>query len=143
LIAIMTDTPFKTLTTRINKHWSEADLVAFGELSDPEPLVLLKQAEKWRVDHPKDAVLLIVCATLCIRAELYGKAHSYLQSSIDIRPDLRTYQLLAHLLEHIGKPEQAYKTLQSAVAFAIGSQSQLPKIKPPRLERRKTSDRRR
>lgn len=140
----MTDsTPFDTLTTRINKHWSEADLVAFGELSDPEPLELLKQAEKWRSAHPKDAVLLIVCATLCIRAELYGKAQSYLQASIDIRPDLRTFQLLAHLLEHIGKPEQAYKTLQHAVAFAIGTQAPLPKIKSQRLERRKTTDRRR
>jgi HemY protein len=140
----MTDiTPFNTLTARIKKHWSEADLVAFGELADPEPLELLKQAEKWRADHPEDAVLLIVCATLCIRAELYGKAHSYLQSSIDIRPDLRTYQLLAHLLEHIGKPEQAYKTLQDAVAFAIGSKMPLPRIKPARLDRRKTTDRRR
>jgi len=138
----MTDTPFKVLTTRLGKHWSEADLVAFGELSDPEPLELLKRAEKWCADHPKDAVLLIVCATLCIRAELYGKAQGYLQSSIDIRPDLRTYQLLAHLLEHLGKPDQAYKTLKQAVEFALGGKSVLPPIRPPRIERRKKTDRR-
>jgi HemY protein len=141
-VIIMTDTSHKTLTARLDKHWNEADLVAFSELNDPDPLVLLKQAEKWCAVHSKDAVLLIVCATLCIRAELYGKAHGYLQSSIKIRPDLRTYQLLAHLLEHIGKPEQAYKTLQEAIVFALGGKTQLPKIKAPRIERRKTSDRR-
>jgi len=138
----MTNSTYKTLIARLDKQWNDADLLAFGELQEPDALDLLKQAEKWRAERTKDAVLLIVCATLCIRAELYGKAQNYLQSSIEIRPDLRTYQLLAHLLEHLGKPDQAYKTLKQAVEFALGGQAALPKIRAPRIERRKTADRR-
>ncbi|MBC7983729.1 MAG: hypothetical protein H7Y02_07750 [Candidatus Obscuribacterales bacterium] len=134
---------FKTLVARLKKQWNDSDLVAFGELAEPDPLALLKQAEKWRANHSKDAVLLIVCATLCMRAELYGKARAYLQASLEVRPHLETYRLLAHLLEHIDERERAYKVLKEALAYAIGRDMPLPKIAVARRERRKPVDRRR
>lgn len=138
-----TSSEFKTLAARLKKQWNDADLLTFGELADIDPLLLLKQAEKWRADRPKDAVLLIVCATLCIRSELYGKARTYLQASLAVRPNLETYQLLAHLLEHIDDREHAYKVLKEAVAYAIGRETRLPRIPMQRRERRKQVDRRR
>ncbi len=133
---------FSALTATLNKSWNEADLVAFGDLADPEPLALLKQAEKWRAERPKDALLLIVCATICMRAELYGKARTYLQTSLELRPHLETFQLLAHLLEHIGERGRAYAVLKEAVSFAVKRKTPLPTIAARRLERRKAQDRR-
>ena len=130
----------KALVARLKKDWNDDDVRAFAELDD-EPLILLKQAEKWLVDHSKDAELLCTCARLAIRAELFGKARGFLEASIAIQPWLETYLLLAHLFEHIDDRERAYKVLKAGATHAIGRKISLPKIKAPRIERRR-ADRR-
>jgi HemY protein len=130
----------KAIVARLKKEWNDADVIAFGEL-DTEPLVLLKQAEKWLADHPKDVTLLTTCARLSIHAELYGKARSYLEASLSLKPQLETYLLLAHLLEKIDEQDKAYKLLKAAITQAIGHKISLPKIRASRLERRR-NDRR-
>jgi HemY protein len=131
----------KAIVARLKKDWNDVDVRAFADI-DAEPLVLLKQAEKWLVDHSQDIALLTTCARLCITAELYGKARSYLETCLAVQPRLETFLLLAHLLEHVDERERAYKLLKTAVTQATGRKVSLPKIRSPRLERRRTTDRR-
>ncbi|MGH8185164.1 MAG: hypothetical protein ACREUC_01265, partial [Steroidobacteraceae bacterium] len=80
---------------------------------------------------------------LAARAELYGKARTYLETSIAIRPRLEAYQLLASLMDQLGEHERAVKALNDALAFAVGRKTNLPKVRTRRwLERRQQSDRR-
>lgn len=127
----------------INKQWNEAAVLAYGELETDEPLKTLDRAEAWLPDHSDDAALLFACAQLAARAELYGKARSFLETSIAIRPRLEAYQLLASLLEQLGERERSIKALNDALALAVGRKANLPKIRARRWQERRQSERRR
>ncbi len=127
----------------LNRQWDEAAVLAYGELDVEEPLVILERAEQWLADHREDPALLFTCARLSIRAELYGKARSYLQTSIAIRPRVESWHLLAALLEQLGEREQAHQALSSALIEAMGRKPAVPKIRARRwIERRQTERRR-
>lgn len=127
----------------LDKQWDEGAVLAYGELDTAEPLVTLERAEQWLPEHREDATLLLACARLSIRAELYGKARSYLETSIAIRPRLETWQLLASLFEQLGERDRATQALNDAVIHALGRKPTLPKIRARRWLERRQSDRRR
>lgn len=138
----------KALRELLNDQWDEAAVLLYGELAQAEPgidepLSLLQTVEKWLNDRPQDPTLLLTCARCCIRNELYGKARSYLEASLGIRPRLETYQILARLLEATGEREQAFKLLNNALVQAVGRRANLPRLRALRtVERRQGSDRR-
>lgn len=126
----------------LDKQWDEAVVLAYGELDAEEPLVLLERAEQWLPNHPEDAALLLTCARLCLRTELYGKARSYLETSHAIRPRLETYHLLANLLEQLGERDRAVGVLSDALVHVLGRKPMLPKIRAKRWLDRRQGDRR-
>lgn len=134
----------KALRDLLGREWDEAAVLTFGELEADDPLAALETAEKWLRKRSEDPALLLACARLCIRAELYGKARSYLEASALIRPRAETLQLLANLLEQLGERERAFRAMSEALALAIGRKANLPRVRAMRMfERRHSSDRRR
>jgi HemY protein len=131
------------LRDSINKQWNDEAVLAYGELETSEPLKTLDRAEAWLAEHSDDPLLLFTCAQLATRAELYGKARSFLETSIAIRPRLEAYQLLANLMEQLGERERSIKALNDALAFAVGRKANLPKIRARRWLERRQGDRRR
>ncbi|MDY6944401.1 MAG: heme biosynthesis HemY N-terminal domain-containing protein [Pseudomonadota bacterium] len=127
----------------INKQWNDDAVLAYGELETSEPLKTLDRAEAWLAEHSNDAALLFACSQLATRAELYGKARSFLETSIAIRPRLEAYQLLANLMEQLGDRERSLKALNDGLAFAVGRKANLPKIRARRWLERRQTDRRR
>jgi HemY protein len=127
----------------INRQWDEAAVLMYGELETEDPFKTLERAESWLPEHGEDAALLLACAQLAMRAELYGKARSYLETSIAIRPRLEAYQLLANLMEQLGERDRAMKALSDALALAVGRKAKLPKIRQRRWQERRQSERRR
>jgi HemY protein len=122
----------KVLRDFLDDDWNDALAAAYGEVEMPDPLEPLTTAEKWLRARREDPVLLVSCARLSMRAELYGKARSYLETSLAIRRDPVTYQLLGSMLEQLGEKEHAARVLQDGLAMAIGRKANLPKIKPRR-----------
>ena len=100
-----------------------------------EPLEPLAHAEEWLRSRPEDPVLLIACARLCMRAELYGKARSYLETSLAIKRQPVTYQLLGNLLDQLGEKERAVQILTEGLALSLGRRANLPRIKARRFQR--------
>lgn len=127
----------------IERQWDESAVLAYGELDPEAPLQILERAERWLPEHQEDAALLLTCARLSILAELYGKARSYLETSIAIRPRLEAYQLLAVLLEQLGDRDRAYRALSDALTHTLGREPDLPKIRMRRWLERRQGDRRR
>jgi HemY protein len=127
----------------INKQWNESAVLTYGELETDDPLKTLDRAESWLAEHGEDPALLFTCAQLATRAELYGKARSFLETSIAIRPRLEAYQLLASLMEQLGERERSIQALNDAVAFAVGRKANLPKIRARRWQERRQTERRR
>ncbi len=130
------------LRTLLNRQWSEAAILDYGELESEDALALLDRAEQWLSKHSEDAALLMTCARLAMRAELYGKARSYLETSIAIRPRLEAYQLLAALMEQLGERDRAIKALNDALIHALGRKPTLPKIRARRFSNRRHNERR-
>jgi HemY protein len=122
----------KALREFLDDEWNDALAAAYGEVEMPDPLEPLATAEKWLRARREDPVLLVSCARLSMRAELYGKARSYLETSLAIRRDPVTYQLLGSMLDQLGEKEHAARVLQDGLAMAIGRKANLPKIKPRR-----------
>lgn len=137
------DAAERELRDHIERQWDEAVVLTYGELETDEPFQTLERAESWLPKHSEDAALLLTCAQLAARAELYGKARSFLETSIAIRPRLEAYQLLANLMEQLGERERALKALNDALALAVGRKANLPKIRTRRWLERRQSDRRR
>ncbi len=53
----------------------------------------LKQVETWLKSYPDDAALLLAAARLSMANELWGKARSYLESSLALAPTADAYAL--------------------------------------------------
>ncbi|MDF0604542.1 heme biosynthesis protein HemY [Neisseriaceae bacterium TC5R-5] len=89
-------------------------------LSADKRLELLKTAENWLKKRPQDHWLLMAIGRLAIQQQLWGKAQSYLEASLSIKPTLCAHAELAKLFEATGKEEQAqqhyHKSLEMALA---------------------------
>ena len=101
----------------------------YGDLVLPDPLVPLDRAEGWLRQRPDDAELLATCARLCLRAELFGKARSYLEASLARRPSAENSLILAELLEQMGDHQAATSWLRKAAALAVGRRPNLPRVR--------------
>ena len=112
------------LRESIERSWDESTVLTYGELEMEEPFRVLERAESWLPEHPEDAALLLTCAHLAMRAELYGKARTYLETSIAIRPRLDAYQLLASLMEQLGERERALSSAQRRTRIRCRTQGE-------------------
>ena len=130
------------LRESIERVWDDATVLTYGELETDEPFRTLERAESWLEDHPEDSALLLTCAQLAARAELYGKARSFLETSIAIKPRLEAYQLLASLMEQLGERDRAMSAMNDALAFALGRKPKL-RVRARRWLDRRQSERRR
>ena len=101
----------------------------YGDLALPDPLVPLERAEGWLRQRPEDADLLASCARLSLRAELIGKARSYLEASLARRPTAENALILAELLEDVGEHEAATGWLRRAAAQAVGRRPNVPRVR--------------
>lgn len=105
----------------------------YGDLVLGDPLTPLERAEGWLRRRPEDPELLSTCARLCLRAELVGKARSYLEASLARRPNSEVSLILADLLDALGEREEAAECLRKAVTLSVGRRPNVPRV---RLRRR-------
>ncbi len=106
----------RELRAALKRGWDAALVEAYGEVRATDPGKQLKQAEAWLKTYPEDAGLLLTAARLCMANELWGKARSYLESSLALAPVPDAYALYGGLLTALGEAEGA------AVAFRSGLQ---------------------
>jgi HemY protein len=117
----------------IDETQDPAAIRLYGELVLDDALAPLERAEGWLRKRPEDPDLLAACARLCLRAELVGKARSYLEASLARKPDAENSLILADLLEQLGEREPAARYLRQAVTHSVGRRLNLPRV---RLRRR-------
>lgn len=79
----------------------------YGTLETSDPKRQLKRAEAWLEQHPEDPDLLVAVARICMQNELWGKARSYLESAIALRPSPGIYQDYGRLLMQLGEGDRA------------------------------------
>ncbi len=95
----------------INQQWNSELLGFYGQLQVEDTSSQLDVAEKWLQEYGTSDILLLALGRICIRLKLWGKAQSYLEASIGIRPNVESCLELAELLngKELNDPEAASK----------------------------------
>lgn len=109
------------LRKALKSSWAPELVAAYGRLETSDPSAQLTQAEKWLNERPEDAVLLLACGRLCLKNQLWGKARSYLETSLAIRPDPETWQIFGELLVQLGESGAASEAFRQGLAAASGT----------------------
>jgi len=97
----------KELVRELKRNWRAPLVKLYGLTEGPDTTRQLKRAEAWLGSRGEDPDLLLASARLCLRAELWGKARSYLETVIGIRPSPEVFKVYGRLLSQLGDTEGA------------------------------------
>ena len=97
----------KELAAALKSNWRGPLVRLFGLVEATDTTKQLKRAEGWLKNHGEDPDLLLAAARLCLRNELWGKARSYLETVISMRPTPEAYQEYGALLAQMGEADAA------------------------------------
>jgi HemY protein len=120
----------RMLRSLIDEHPDASAAVRlYGDLVLPDPLAPLERAEAWLRKRPDDPELLSSCARLCLRAELVGKARSYLEAALGRKASPENSLILADLLAQIGEKARSADCLRKAVTLSVGRRVNVPRVR--------------
>jgi HemY protein len=111
----------KDIASELKRGWRSPLARLYGLVEGKDPTQQLKRAENWLANHGEDADLLLSAARLCLRLELWGKARSYLETVIAIRPTPDAYQEYGRLLNQLGVGEAAADAYRDGLSLVAGS----------------------
>ena len=106
------------LRSTIKTQWNDKLVYLYGVLYSDNPYNQLRRAEKWYRLHESDPTLLLTLGRLSSRSELWGKARSYLEASVENGGGPEAYHALAQVLEHIDEPELAASAYRKGLEIA-------------------------
>ena len=96
------------------KEWAPALAALYGDLPGmqqpacgEEARRRIERAEKWLLEHESDPQLLAALGRLCAHAELWGKAQTYLETSLSFEESRATHLELAQLLDRLERGAEA------------------------------------
>jgi HemY protein len=119
------------LRAALKREWNEALVRVYGEIASSNPRRQLRQAENWLKSRPEDGVLLLTAARLCLSNELWGKARSYLESSLALAPEPASYALYGRLLTQLGETASAASAYRSGLGMVGDVDFALPALEAP------------
>jgi len=111
------DQAAEVLGMSLTKGWDTKLAALVGDCITSQPMKQLEQAEFWLLKHEGDANLLLSLGKMCVRLSLWGKAQSYFEASISVKPSAAAHIALAKLLESRGETEAAYKHYRLSTQF--------------------------
>lgn len=107
----------QVLRDRLGQAWTPYLVYTYGDVVAGDSAAQLSVAEGWFEQHPDDPVLLLTLGKISLRNELWGKARSYLESSIAAKPTPEAYQLLGSLLERLEEPDKAAECYRQGIGL--------------------------
>jgi HemY protein len=97
----------KEIAAALKSSWRPELVRLFGLVEATDTTKQLKRAETWLRNRGEDPDLLLAAARLCMRNELWGKARSYLETVISLRPTPESYREYGALLTQMGEADAA------------------------------------
>ncbi len=106
------------ITATLRKEW-DADLVTlYGELHASETLSQLAAIEGWLGQYGEKPELLTTAGRVCLRNKLWGKARSYLEAVIRVKPTPVAYMELAKLCAETQNGDEAVRLYRQGLELA-------------------------
>jgi HemY protein len=106
------------LGASLAREWDPDLVELYGQCHLADATRQLEQAERWLITHNQDAVLLRVLGVLCQRAQLWGKAQTYLEASLALDDGWRAHLALGEMLGRQGRDTQANAHFVAALKLA-------------------------
>jgi HemY protein len=103
------------MAVELNRAWRPPLVRLFGMIESSDPAKQLNRAEGWLRTHPDDPDLLLAAARLCLKNELWGKARSYLETAISLRPSPEAYEEYGRLLNQLGESDAAAEAYRAGL----------------------------
>lgn len=125
----------KTIRKSLKTAWNPALVEIYGQIETGNPAAHLAHAEAWLTRRGEDPALLLTAARLCMQNQLWGKARSYLETSLGIRPDPIGYRLYGQLLQTMGEEEGAAEAFRLGLETATARASMPALVAPERVRR--------
>ena len=113
----------------IGRDWHPDLIRQYGEVRVPKALQQMQRAEVWLVTRTEDPDLLLTVAKLCINAEQWGKARSYLDRLIGLAPSPMAYRLLAEVFEQADDPDAANQCQREGLRLATNAVGGMPVLR--------------
>lgn len=107
----------KELASALKSNWRGPLVRLFGLVEATDTTKQLKRAEGWLKNHGEDPDLMLCAARLCLRNELWGKARSYLETVIGMRPTPEAYQEYGALLAQMGEGDAAAEAYRDGLGM--------------------------
>ena len=107
------------LARSLERQWDSELVVLYARCRVADPTSQLEQAERWLTDHHQDPALLFALGLLCERAQLWGKAETYLEASLALEDAYRTRVALGELFARLGRESEANAHLAAALKLAL------------------------
>jgi HemY protein len=111
----------EALEEALAAEWDATLAGLYGTLPSLEPAARLAEArlriergERWLLEREQDAALLAALGRLCVEAELWGKAQSYLEASLAFGESRETHLALARLHERFSRTAEAQRHYRRA-----------------------------
>jgi HemY protein len=127
------DEAVRALASGLKRGWNRDLVTTFGEVKGGDSLQQLHRAEAWLKQHAEDAALLKTAARLCMANELWGKARSYLESSIAIEPEPASYALYGELLDRLGESDEAARAYQAGLRMVTPASQESLALQAPQM----------
>ncbi len=116
------------ISKALKRNWDDSLVRLYGEIEPRDPAQQLTKLERWLRDRPEDPVLLLAAGRACMRNQLWGKARSYFESSLAVRPSAEAYGALGQLLLRIGEDAAATDAFCRGLAIGQGTEGSLPRL---------------
>ena len=98
-------------------EWMPELINLYGSLSQ-NVAARIALAEKWLLEHPDDAGLLLALGRMCLRQRLWGKAQSYLEASLAVNESREAHLELAQLCDQLEQAEEANRHYRAGAKLA-------------------------
>jgi len=118
----------KTLKT----DWNSQLVAIYGELKLANKDGQLRQIEKWLNQHPEDPVILLAAGRASIRNKLWGKARSYIESSLAIAATPAAYHELGQLMLKLDDTAAATTAFAKGLTLSHNGAPDLPRLESAR-----------
>jgi HemY protein len=102
------------LENALQQNWNERLLDEYARCADLPAATAIGRVEKWMQAHGRSAATLRCLGRICLRAQLWGKARTYLEDSQRMQDDPDTALALAELAQAVGDEALAAQWYRSA-----------------------------
>jgi HemY protein len=119
------------ISKTLKSDWDSELAAIYGNLNLPDKDSQLRQTEKWLNQHPEDPVILLAAGRCCIRSKLWGKARSYIESSLAIAPTPAAYHELGQLMLKLDETAAATTAFAKGLTLSGAGAPDVPRLENP------------